>query len=63
MKFLLDTPACKICGMPVCLETCKIDEHGRAVHEDCYVEKLLLAVRMFPGSVWTPEFEFSFEQI
>ena len=63
MKFLLEAPGCKICGMPVCLETCKIDEYGRAVHENCYVEKLLLAARVFPHSAWRPEFDFSFEQI
>lgn len=63
MKFLLDTPGCKICGIGVSLETCKVDEYGRAVHENCYVEKLLLATRMFPNGVWTPEFESALERI
>jgi hypothetical protein len=26
--------------MPVQLESCKIDERGQPVHEDCYVAKL-----------------------
>lgn len=37
------TPAlitCAICGKPVVLEKCKIDEAGHAVHEDCYFHKL-----------------------
>jgi hypothetical protein len=34
--------ACAICGAPVELERCKINEGGRAVHEKCYVEKLAL---------------------
>jgi len=33
---------CWICGNRVSLERCKIDEHGRAVHEDCYVAKIAL---------------------
>jgi hypothetical protein len=33
---------CWICGKTVELEDCKIDEHGLAVHEDCYVAKILL---------------------
>ncbi len=32
---------CAICGHPVELERCKTDEDGDAVHEDCYVAKLL----------------------
>jgi len=37
------TPAlisCSICGKPVVLEKCKIDEDGHAVHSDCYFHKL-----------------------
>jgi hypothetical protein len=36
------TPYCCICGMPVQLSSCKFDERGQPVHEDCYVAKLLL---------------------
>jgi hypothetical protein len=35
-------PNCWICGKPVRLENCKIDEHGQAVHEDCYAMRLKL---------------------
>jgi hypothetical protein len=33
---------CRICGKPVTVETCKTDEGGKAVHEECYVLKLKL---------------------
>ena len=33
-------PACAICSQPVCLETAKIDEDGKTVHEQCYVLKI-----------------------
>jgi hypothetical protein len=35
-------PNCWICGKPVRLEKCKIDEHGQAVHENCYATRLKL---------------------
>ena len=38
--FSLPTPACPICQKPVELELCKVDEHGRGVHTDCYVAQL-----------------------
>ena len=31
---------CALCGKPVVLEKCKIDEAGLAVHQDCYVRKV-----------------------
>lgn len=31
---------CAICGKPVPLESAKADEHGRPVHEQCYVSRL-----------------------
>jgi len=31
---------CVICGTPVRLEHCKIDENGAAVHDRCYIAKL-----------------------
>jgi hypothetical protein len=34
--------SCVICGTSVELEHCKINEDGRAVHENCYIEKLAL---------------------
>jgi hypothetical protein len=36
------TPCCCICAMPVQLSSCKFDERGQPVHEDCYVANLLL---------------------
>jgi hypothetical protein len=33
---------CWICGKTMPLEACKIDEHGRAVHEECCVSRLML---------------------
>ena len=49
-------PTCRICNDPVLLETSKTDEHGQAVHEDCYVLNLslnaefLIAGGSVPGS-------------
>jgi hypothetical protein len=34
---------CWICGNTIELETCKTDEHGMAVHGDCYFLKVVLA--------------------
>ena len=34
---------CWICGNTVDLETCGTDEHGMAVHEECYWVKVALA--------------------
>jgi hypothetical protein len=31
---------CVLCNSPVKLETCKTDERGSAVHEECYVLKI-----------------------
>ena len=36
------TQMCWICGRAVHLDTCKTDEHGSAVHEQCYVAKIAL---------------------
>jgi hypothetical protein len=33
---------CSICCKPVAVQTSKTDEHGRAIHEECYVLKLQL---------------------
>jgi hypothetical protein len=33
-------PICSICHKPVCLESAKTDEGGKAVHENCYWEKV-----------------------
>lgn len=36
----VEPQTCRICGLPVSLEGCTIDEQGRAVHELCYCSKL-----------------------
>jgi hypothetical protein len=33
--------ACCICAGPIPVETSKTDERGKAVHEDCYVRKMI----------------------
>lgn len=32
---------CSICHKPVTLETTKVDEYGQAVHEECYIPKII----------------------
>jgi hypothetical protein len=32
--------SCRICGMPVRVESAKTDEYGLAIHEECYVTEL-----------------------
>jgi hypothetical protein len=34
---------CTLCDDPVQLENCKIDENGKAVHQDCYVAEMRIA--------------------
>jgi hypothetical protein len=34
------SPLCALCGKPVDLKNCKIDENGQAVHADCLLHKL-----------------------
>jgi hypothetical protein len=36
---------CWICGKPVLLHDCKSDDHGRPVHENCYVATVLTEKR------------------
>jgi hypothetical protein len=36
--------SCWICGNKVNLTTCYTDEHGAAVHDKCYIVKLVLAM-------------------
>jgi hypothetical protein len=35
-------PTCVLCGRPVELETCKTDERGKSIHEQCYLRKIRL---------------------
>jgi hypothetical protein len=32
---------CCICAGPIPIESCKTDEHGKVVHEECYVRQTL----------------------
>jgi hypothetical protein len=45
---------CQICKKPVALETARINEHGKAVHEDCYVNALK-RVAPLPSTKRPPE--------
>ena len=36
---------CAICGLRVELEHCKIDEHGDAVHDKCYLASMVTPSR------------------
>lgn len=38
----IDSTTCWICGKEVSLQNCRIDERGRAVHEECYVARIKL---------------------
>jgi len=35
-------PVCPLCNRHVVLETAKVDEYGKAMHEECYLLKLHL---------------------
>jgi hypothetical protein len=45
----LPLPTCPICGQAVALETSKTDEHGHAVHEECYLLRLHLREATTPA--------------
>ena len=32
--------SCAVCGKPVDLQTCKVDEDGTAIHDACYFERV-----------------------
>jgi hypothetical protein len=40
----VDAPfiTCRICKHPLTITTCTVDEHGNAVHVECYEKKLLI---------------------
>jgi hypothetical protein len=37
---MVQNPSCAICNRPCELETCVVDEPGRAVHKSCYQNEL-----------------------
>lgn len=41
-------PLCFLCGAQAPLETCKADEYGQPVHEECYVARLVLQTNATP---------------
>lgn len=43
-------PICLICREPVALESGKIDENGRPIHEECYLLKIELKAATTPQS-------------
>jgi len=45
----MSTPLCPICNKPLQLETSKTDENGRAVHEECYIKRLLASLQDPPS--------------
>jgi hypothetical protein len=48
----MDTPVCSVCKRPIRLETAKTDENGEAVHEDCYLQRLMVLLQT--GGCSTP---------
>lgn len=34
------SPLCVVCNQPVTLEMAKTDETGRAVHDECYLQRV-----------------------
>ena len=44
----LRLPNCSICNEPVELKTAKTDEDGKAVHEDCYVQRMMRLKEITP---------------
>lgn len=37
---MVSSVVCQICKKPVILETARIDERGKAVHEECYLKAI-----------------------
>jgi hypothetical protein len=38
--FVVNSVPCQLCHQPVSLENARINEHGKAVHEECYLSAL-----------------------
>jgi hypothetical protein len=62
------SPNCSVCERPVQLETSRVDELGKAVHEECYVLKVKQRTAHFlplclqkgvATECWTPPRNFS----
>jgi hypothetical protein len=37
---------CVLCGKPLLLESCVVDDKGGAVHEECYVKQLAIPLEL-----------------
>ena len=48
-KNRLRLPICAVCDEEVALETCKADEYGNAIHEECAVIHELNRIRLVPS--------------
>ena len=46
---------CSICSVPLPLETSRTDEHGKGVHEQCYVRKTTFYTCARTGALQLPE--------
>jgi hypothetical protein len=44
------SPLCSLCKLPVILESSKTDEHGKPVHEECYVLDVSVLKKQPPKS-------------
>ena len=44
------TVSCTICGKPVRLEECKVNDLGQPVHETCLAERMAEEVKKTPDS-------------
>jgi hypothetical protein len=42
LKFInkLRFPTCSVCNEPVEIEAATVDEHGNAIHEECWLRKM-----------------------
>ena len=49
-------PTCALCNNPIKLEKCKTDECGKAVHEECYIRKVIQLKRPNQTIVQLPNF-------
>jgi hypothetical protein len=49
-------PTCALCNNTVELETCRVDESGKAIHEECYLRTLIRLKRPNHAIVQLPSF-------
>lgn len=45
------THTCWLCGKDADLRACKIDEHGKTVHETCYLARVALETKTHPAPI------------